>query len=375
MYIFLLIASIIFGSAHYYAFVRLSDYLELSTDARVVILTITASLCFAMVISLPLMRMVSRRVASLLAWVIFSWMGILMFLVLSLLAADIILLISNLVQLGGFNIPLNKHILGYAVIAATVILSIISLWKAVRPVMVKDVSVKLARLPKEMDGLRIVQITDLHIGPTISGKKMLDVIKKVNVLNPEIVVITGDLVDGSVAELKEHILHLMDLHPKYGTYFVTGNHEYYSGVDEWVAYLSAIGVKVLRNEIATIYHNGHAIDLAGVDDYHGHQDIPAALAGRNQNTPVILLAHQPAAIEEASLHNVDLQISGHTHGGQIWPWNYAVRLQQPYVNGLHKHKNTQTQIYISSGTGYWGPPMRLGTKAEITNITLVATEK
>jgi len=155
---------------------------------------------------------------------------------------------------------------------------------------------------------------------------------------------------------------------------VTGNHEYYSGVDEWIAELGRIGVRVLRNERVAL---ADGLDLAGVDDHSARRmrddhgpDLPRALAGRDPARAVVLLAHQPRAVEEASRHGVDLQLSGHTHGGQIWPWMYMVRLQQPYVAGLFKHG--ETHLYVSSGTGYWGPPMRLGTTPEITRITLKA---
>jgi hypothetical protein len=189
------------------------------------------------------------------------------------------------------------------------------------------------------------------------------------------IVITGDLVDGSVEELAQHVAPLADLRSQYGTYFVTGNHEYYSGVDQWCAYLTNIGVHVLRNERVSITNSSdESFDLAGVDDWSSRrfpaEDLDTALAGRDPDKTLILLAHQPAAAHVAAAQGVDLQLSGHTHGGQIWPFNYLVPLQQPYTQGLYRHGNTQTQVYVSAGTGFWGPPMRLGTSAEITLITL-----
>jgi predicted MPP superfamily phosphohydrolase len=374
MYIFLAIATLIFGSAHYYVFARLIDYFELSPKTGSILLTIALILSIIIVTTLPIMRRSSHKVASRLAWIVFPWMGILMLLVLSFLACDIIFMAMSLIGLSSqINLP-SKNLFGDVAIGLAISLTFISIWKARGPVAIKNVSITLKRLPKELEGLRIVQISDLHIGPTINGKWLNNIVRKVNILEPDIIAITGDLVDGSVDELQHHVIHLQELRAKYGVYFVTGNHEYYSGVHNWVIYLRSLGIHVLRNERKTIMHeSGHEIDIAGVDDYHGGQDIPKALFGRDINRPVVLLAHQPVAVEEAAKYLVDLQLSGHTHGGQIWPWNYLVYLQQPYVRGLHLHKNTDTQIYISSGTGYWGPPMRLGTKAEITDITLISS--
>jgi predicted MPP superfamily phosphohydrolase len=202
----------------------------------------------------------------------------------------------------------------------------------------------------------------------------------VNALEPDVVAITGDLVDGSVRELAGAIAPLAGLRAKHGVFFVTGNHEYYSGATEWIAYLRTLGVRVLRNERVALEVGGAtAIDVAGVDDASarrsgvpGHRmDVEGALAGRDPERVLVLLAHQPKAIVKAAAHGVDLQLSGHTHGGQIWPWGCLVKLDQPYVSGLHRHESTQ--VYVSAGTGYWGPPMRLMAPAEITRLELVAS--
>jgi predicted MPP superfamily phosphohydrolase len=192
------------------------------------------------------------------------------------------------------------------------------------------------------------------------------------------VVITGDLVDGSVAELEPHVEPLKRLRAKDGVYFVTGNHEYYSGANAWIAHLESLGIRVLRNERVPI-RGEHGFDLAGVDDWTAHQfggehgmNLEKALSGRDPDRAVVLLAHQPKAIVEAGARGVDLQLSGHTHGGQLFPFNFLVGLQQPYVAGLHDHG--ATKIYVSRGTGYWGPPMRVGAPAEITRIELASVE-
>jgi predicted MPP superfamily phosphohydrolase len=181
-----------------------------------------------------------------------------------------------------------------------------------------------------------------------------------------------------VEHLRKDVAPLADLRAREGVFFVTGNHEYYSGATEWVAECERLGVRVLRNERVSVGRGGESFDLAGVDDANsrgkapGHDgpDLGAALRGRDKSREVVLLAHQPVASEEAAANDVGLVLAGHTHGGQIWPFSYLVRLRYPYPTGLQR-VGARTQLYISQGTGYWGPPMRLGTDSEIAVIELV----
>jgi hypothetical protein len=242
-------------------------------------------------------------------------------------------------------------------------------------VAIRKVRLALPRLPDSMRGTTIVQLTDLHVGPTLRREFVERVVAQVNALEPDVVAITGDLVDGSVSRLRELVAPIAGLRARYGVYFVTGNHEYYSDAVAWCDELTRLGIRVLRNERVSIGNGSDAFELAGVDDYHadrfghGHgADLPRALAGVDTSRAVVLLAHQPLAVHEAAERAVGLVLSGHTHGGQIWPWHVFVRLQQPVVRGLHRFGDTQ--IYVSSGTGYWGPPMRLGAPSEITEIML-----
>jgi predicted MPP superfamily phosphohydrolase len=181
-------------------------------------------------------------------------------------------------------------------------------------------------------------------------------------------------VDGSVEQLARLVAPLAELRATDGVFFVTGNHEYYSGADDWIAHLAGLGIRVLRNERIAIRD---AFDLAGVDDASAHrmlaghgQDVDKALEGRDPSRAVVLLAHQPKAVKDAARADVDLQLSGHVHGGQMVPFNWLVRLDQPFISGLHLVG--RTWIYVSTGTGYWGPPMRVGPGAELTRIELAA---
>jgi predicted MPP superfamily phosphohydrolase len=268
------------------------------------------------------------------------------------------------------------RLLGGGAVAGAGLVGALALRRALARVEVKEVAVRLAKLPAARHGTTIVQLTDLHVGPTIGRAFIEDIVRRTNDLRPDIIAITGDLVDGSVERLRHAVEPLRALKAPLGVYFVTGNHEYFSGADPWMDELRRLGIRVLRNERVTVGEGAAALDIAGIDDHSAGRlggapsDLARALAGRDPARALILLAHQPKAVLEAGRLGVDLQLSGHTHGGQIWPFTYLVKLQQPYVAGLHQHGDTQ--IYVSPGTGYWGPPMRLGTRAEITRLTLHA---
>jgi hypothetical protein len=243
----------------------------------------------------------------------------------------------------------------------------------------RRVTVPLDRLDPAFDGYRIALLTDVHLGP-INGRAFLaDVVDRVNRAGVDLVAVAGDLVDGSVAELAGAARPLADLVSRDGTFFVTGNHEYFSGAEEWTRHVGTLGVRVLRNERVEIRRGRAAFDLAGVDDVTaaasgvpGHRtDLPRALAGRDPDRAVVLLAHQPVVVAQAADLGVDLQLSGHTHGGQLAPFTLLVRLQQPVVAGLHRVR--RTWLYVSRGVGFWGPPVRVGAPPEITILTLRAT--
>jgi hypothetical protein len=252
---------------------------------------------------------------------------------------------------------------------------------------VREVGVRLERLPRALDGFTIAQITDLHVGPTIRGKDVKRVVELTNGIKPDLIAITGDLVDGGVERLRDHTEHLAKLKARYGVFFVTGNHEYYSGVQDWMEELERYGIRVLRNERVCIGDRGPggaSFDLAGIDDHqakrfgNGHRlDLDSAVEGRDPDRSLVLLAHQPrtALVGQAVRSGVELQISGHTHGGQIFPFTLIAGAVFPYLSGLYTHREeggATGQVYVGPGTGYWGPPMRLGTRAEVGKIVLGA---
>jgi len=254
-------------------------------------------------------------------------------------------------------------------------LTALGYFNARRTAAVRRVDVPLAELDPALEGFRIVQISDIHVGPTIKQGYLQAIVERVNALEPDVVAITGDLVDGSVAELGAHVRPLAGLRARHGVYFVTGNHEYYSGVHGWMQELQRLGLRVLHNEHVVLRHGDAPLVLAGVTDYSGHHfdpdhrsDPARALEGAPAGVPRVLLAHQPRSAPAAAQAGFDLQISGHTHGGQFLPWRFFVPLQQPYVAGLHQLG--RLWIYVSRGTGYWGPPKRLGAPSEIAELLL-----
>jgi predicted MPP superfamily phosphohydrolase len=323
-------------------------------------------------------RALPRWAATPLAAVAFVWMGACLFLFLLLILGDIARAIAAAAGTDLERRRLLARGAAGAIGLATAGLTTASVRQGLDDVDVKEVEVPLERLPKQLSNLTIVQLSDVHVGPTIGRRFIDDLVEKSNAARPDIIVITGDLVDGGVAALREHTAPLGRLKARYGTFFVTGNHEYYSGVDEWLDELHRLGIRVLRNERVAIGDGAASIDLAGVDDTTAHRfgaghgaDVRRALAARDPEREVVLLAHQPKEIFAAAAGDVGLQLSGHTHGGQIWPFTEAVRLVQPYVAGLDRHEGSRTQIYVNRGAGYWGPPMRLAAPAEITKIVLV----
>jgi predicted MPP superfamily phosphohydrolase len=376
--VFFGVALLVMGSAHYYVWARLVRDLALSPRwSRLA--TAVMALLFALLMSVfIIVRNLPRATAAPFTWVAYTWLGLVFFLVLSLGLSDLVKVIAVRRDTGVPADPERRQAISRLFGGAAALVGIgasgVGVASVLSPVAVSRVRVVIDRLSKAKSGYRIVQISDVHVGPTIGHDFIEEIVARINALNPDLIAITGDLVDGSVRDLAEHVAPLGKLRARDGVFFVTGNHEYYSGADAWIAHLgSKLGVRVLRNEHVQI-GGDDGFDLAGIDDASAHgdghgPDLHKALDGRDGSRACVLLAHQPRGIDLADRLGVDLQLSGHTHGGQMVPWNFLVRLQQPFIAGLHKL--ARAQIYVSRGTGYWGPPMRVGAPAEITEIELV----
>jgi predicted MPP superfamily phosphohydrolase len=264
--------------------------------------------------------------------------------------------------------------------AVAIAAGLVTLWgfaNARRVARVVRVDVPIAGLPAPLDGFTIAQVSDIHVGPTIKRPYVEAIVDSVNRLDVDLVAVTGDLVDGSVRDLAEHVAPLARLRSKEGVFFVTGNHEYYSGAASWVRELRRLGLTVLMNEHVLVRRGDARLVVAGVTDFSAAHfdraeasDPAAALAGSPAGALRLLLAHQPRSAAAAEAAGFHLQLSGHTHGGQFLPWNFLVRLQQPFTAGLHRWR--AMWVYTSRGTGYWGPPKRFGAPSEITLLRLVA---
>ncbi len=366
-------------AAHYYLWARLIRDPMWPQPWRQVATATLIVLALSIPASMMAWRTLPRTLAIPMSWVGYVWMGS-MFLLLVLLWGGEIARLSwvkyaSITSVDGGRREFLAQVLAGGAGTFGFALSGWGVWSAVRPVAVKPVSIRLKKLPESLSGLRLVQLSDMHVGLTIGRDFVEDVVRKVNALQPDLVAITGDLIDGSVEDLGAAIAPLGGIRSKLGTYFVTGNHEYYSGADSWLEFLRDLGIRVLRNEHVELSKNGETFHVAGVDDWTAHRfgnghgaDMARAMLGRDTSKPVVLLAHQPIQFDEARAHGVDLQISGHTHGGQIFPFGFLTRLAQPFLSGLHRRG--ESQIYVSSGTGYWGPPMRIAAPAEITLIEL-----
>lgn len=327
---------------------------------------------------LPAGLMASRfkrwRGADLLAWTGLLAMGFFSSLLVLTVLRDVVLLA---LALFGTACAAFSHYSAVAVPWLAFAVTLVGFVNARRVARVVQVEVPIAGLPAALHGYSIAQISDVHVGPTIKRGYLDAIVTRVNALQPDAIAITGDLVDGSVTRLSMHTAPLARLAARDGTFFVTGNHEYYSGADEWVAELRRLGLTVLMNQHVVCERDGETLMIAGVTDFTAHQfheshrsDPHKAAAGAPGNLRArILLAHQPRSASAAAAAGFDLQLSGHTHGGQFFPWNLFVPLQQPYTSGLNRL--SRLWVYTSRGTGYWGPPKRFGAPSEITWVRLV----
>jgi predicted MPP superfamily phosphohydrolase len=372
--IIVIIVAILLGLLHAYIGWRILPDLPASQGLRVLGgLWLLAS--FVLVPTGLLARGIKRQpLSDRLAWAGLLAMGLFSSLLILTMLRDAALFLAALARLSE---PALTEATAIAVPVLAVIVTLIGLINARRVARVVDVEVPITDLPNELDGFTIAQISDIHVGATIKRGYLDAIVNAVNALDVDLIAVTGDLVDGSVRQLAPHTAPLARLTARHGAYFVTGNHEYYSNAHDWIAEVRRLGLTVLLNEHVVLKHDNATLLVAGVTDYAAHHfdeshrsDPHKALLGAPEHAIVkVLLAHQPRSAEAAADAGYDLQLSGHTHGGQFFPWNFLVPLQQPYTSGLNRLR--ALWVYTSRGTGYWGPPKRLWAPSEITRLRLV----
>ena len=384
--IFFSTVTIIVLSIHYYLWLRLIR----DTGLIGLYKNIGTYSLIAFTLSFPIALLADRilplKYSFPLLWLSYLWIGAMMLLFFLLFSIDMIKIVIYIFQkltMAGEEIanPERREFVSGLIASAASTIVLISSGIGVKNyysnAVVKKFKVSLKGLPEALKGFKIVQISDLHLGQMMTKKTLEQIVDQVNSLKPDLIAITGDLADGSTAKLLNEANPLKNLKAEKGIYFVTGNHEYYSGVENWTLAIDKMGIKVLNNENIKIRKEDDYFYLAGVTDHEGKNfgrehasDFKKALSGLENGKKKILLAHQPIAVQKASEYGTDLVLAGHTHGGQIWPFNYFVYLQQPYLKGFYDYNGTK--LYVNQGTGCWGPPVRLGSKNEITQITLNA---
>jgi uncharacterized protein len=332
-------------------------------------------LAVAVAATFVLRRTLPPQDARPLHYVAYLWLAVALYLGALLLVGEVVRLVARIVERRPS--PERRRFLSRLIAGSAALLAVGTVGYgayAARQVRVERREVLLDRLDPAFDGFTIAAIADIHLGPLVDGTDLAGFVATINDAGPDIVAVVGDLVDGSVEELRDYAAPLADLVAP--TYFVTGNHEYFSDAAGWVEHLPTLGVRVLRNERVEIRRGSAVLDLAGCDDRtaegfgvpgHGF-DLDAALTGRDPDRPVVLLCHQPVLVDQAARAGVDLQISGHTHGGQLWPITHLALLDQPVLAGLVRVG--PTWLYVTRGTGFWGPPARVGSPPEITVLTL-----
>jgi len=377
----LLIATVltILAALHYYIANRLILETGLASPWRGMGIAALVLLGLSLVAQPFAERLVRPPLSRLISWPASLWMGF-AFLILNLLAASDILLWlgGGVARAAGGSPEIVESAAGiraFFVVAIAFVAGIHGLRSGLRMPSLVRLEIPLDRWPQSLDGFRIIQLSDIHIGPILGRSFAESLVARVNERSPDLIAITGDLVDGGVAQLADEVAPFANLESRHGTFFVTGNHDHYSGAHSWCDRAAELGMTVLRNRRVSIEDGSGTFDLAGVDDHRGNhvgddgrEDLAAALDGRDRSRPAVLLAHDPSTFKRACGMGIDLQLSGHTHGGQIWPFGFLVRLVIPFVAGRYHRKGAE--LYVSRGTGFWGPPMRLRAPAEITEILL-----
>jgi uncharacterized protein len=383
---FIVILGSVLGLMHLYVWKRL---VKDTTRGRTrwVLTGVVVALMTLLFATLLLPRLFGLRESAWFAWPGYLWFGVVVYLFLALVVLEPVRLV-----LRGWvkrkpppetepaaSQAMNRRVFlarASAVAAGAASVSVVGVGvvTALGPPDLLRLPVRLRRLDPAFNGFRIAVVSDIHLGP-LSGRAHTErIVRMINETEPDLVAIVGDLVDGTVEELGSAAEPLRDLVSRDGSFFVTGNHEYFvEDPFSWLRELERLGVHPLRNENTAIRRGSAAFDLAGVNDIGGKKrsdppDFDRALSGLDSSRPTVLLAHQPVQVTEAAARGVDLQLSGHTHGGQMWPFHYIVRAVQPSLAGLSTVDNTQ--LYVTRGAGLWGPPVRIGAPPDITVLSL-----
>ena len=374
--IFISVVTVILGLLAFYAGGRFIRWSAWAFEHRAIVWLVLAAFIVLQVLGPFLYRLYPQHSTRsfILHWITYTTLGLFASMIFYTFAADLFMALWKWVVQPESTVDLQRR--GFlAVITMTLGSVVIGVSQAVRGPKVFDVAIPIANLPPELEGFRIAQVSDLHVGPTIGRRYAAQVVSMVNDLSADVIALTGDFVDGTVDQLRNAIEPISQLKAKYGVFFVTGNHEYYWGVARWLEHFQKLGARILLNEHVKIERDGANVVIAGVTDRSAGQHLPGhassprkSLEGAPANSVKVLLAHQPASYKEANEAGFDLQLSGHTHGGQFFPWSLVVKLAQRYYKGLNKHENMW--IYVNRGTGYWGPPHRFTVPSEISLLKL-----
>ncbi|MGP4055240.1 metallophosphoesterase [Mycobacterium sp. 4D054] len=382
---FVLVLGSILALMHLYVWKRMVKDTTARGPARWLSSGLVATLLLLVLAALLVPRVFGVAESGWLAWPGYLWFGLVVYLFLTLLVLEPVRLVlrrwARPAPAADEAPAVDRRMFlarasAVAAGAAAVGLVGTGVATAVKPPQLLRVPVRLPRLDRAFDGYRIAVVSDIHLGPLLGRAHTERIVRIINETEPDLIAVVGDVVDGTVAELGAAAAPLQDLQSRDGAFFVTGNHEYFvEDTAEWIRELERLGLQPLRNENTRIRRGTAAFDLAGINDIAGEQrsdppDLDLALDGVNPGDPTVLLAHQPVAVDGAAERGVDLQLSGHTHGGQMWPFHYAVALAQPALAGLSRVGDTQ--LYVTRGAGFWGPPVRVGAPPDISLLDLRA---
>lgn len=397
MFIIIILCAVL-GLAHLYVWKRLIKDTTGPGVARAVLTAAFLAMAAVLVMALLVPRLTGLDESAWFAWPGYLWFALIGYLLLTLLLVEPIRLVLRrwVRREGKIGEPtepvttaevtqppgaLNRRVFlartgAAAAGAAATGLVGYGAATALGPPNILQVPIRLNRLDPAFNGFRIAVVSDIHLGPLLGRSHTERIVEMINGTDADLVAIVGDLVDGTVDKLGHAAEPLQDLVSREGSFFVTGNHEYFvPDTMPWLRELDRLGVTPLRNENTLIRRGAAALHIAGVNDLAGEEhgdppDYDRALAGIDRRNPTVLLAHQPVMVEQAAARGVDLQLSGHTHGGQTWPFQYIVEAVQPSLAGLSTHQDTQ--LYVSRGAGFWGPPVRVGAPPDISVLTLDA---